>query len=132
MSTRSPNGPRSVVDTLTDLGRDVPELFRGEIRLFKAEMAESGTRLTQAAIGVVSGLLIATVALLVLVQALVLGLAEHMPGWLASVVVGVLLAAIALVLVLRGKRDLRPEALLPTRTMDAVKKDKRMVEEKVT
>jgi len=130
MATRPDESPK-LTDTLTALGQDVPRLLRSEIGLLKAEVAASASRLAQATGGIVAGLLIGAVALLVVVQALVLALALHMPGWLASTIVGVLLAAVALVLLLKGRRDIAPEALLPSRTIEAVKKDKAMVEEKL-
>ena len=123
---------RSIGDTLASLGHDIPELLRSELRLLKAEAAESGSRAAQAGIGAVAGLLVGTVALLVLVQALVLALAQYMPGWLASTIVGLLLAGIALVMVLRSKRDLKPEALLPDRSIESVSRDKNMIKEKMS
>jgi hypothetical protein len=45
----------------------------------------------------VAGLLVATCALLVLLQALVIALADHMPASVASLIVGIVVAVIAFV-----------------------------------
>ena len=121
---------RSVTGLMSDLIADASTLFRQEIRLAQAEGTE---KITQAAIGAVAilgGLLVATCALLVLLQALVIALSEYMAPALAALVVGVVVALIAFVMIWQGKRNLSPDKLMPQRTMQSLRDDKDMVMEK--
>ena len=127
--TNNAGSDRSVLAVLSDLGRDVPELLRREIELFKTELSEKLSQATHAGAGMVAGLMLGTAALLVVLQALVLGLAEFMPAWLASAVVGVLVGLVGLVMVLKGQRDMRIGRLVPERTVQSLKEDKRTIEE---
>src|SRR3546814_2539349 len=57
--------------------------------------------------------------LLILLQALVLGLSNHMPDWVAALLVGGVLAIIAFVLIHQGAKNLKPGNLIPERTLRA-------------
>ena len=121
---------RSVTGLMSDLIADASTLFRQEIRLAQAEGTE---KITQAAIGAVAilgGLLVATCALLVLLQALVIALSQYMAPALAALVVGVVVALIAFVMIWQGKRNLSADKLMPQRTMQSLRDDKDMVMEK--
>ena len=122
---------RSVTGLMSDLIADASTLFRQEIRLAQAEGTE---KITQAAIGAVAilgGLLVATCALLVLLQALVIALSQYMASALAALVVGVVVVAlIAFAMIWQGKRNLSADKLMPQRTMQSLRDDKDMVMEK--
>ena len=105
-------------------------LVRQELRLAQAEGSE---KISNAVIGVAAilgGLLIAACALLILLQALVIALANHMPDWLAALVVGVAVAIVAFIAIWQGRRNLSMEKLAPRRTMRTVRESTEMVMEK--
>jgi uncharacterized membrane protein YqjE len=109
----------SLGQLVTDLVSDVGLLVRQELRLAQAEVSE---KLEQAQIGVyavVTGLLVAFCALLILLQAVVIALTKTMPAWAASLSVGVVLALIALVLIRQGAKNLKARNLIPERTLRA-------------
>lgn len=115
---------------LADLLNGVTTLVRQELRLAQAEGSE---KLTSAAIGVaaiLAGLLIANCALLILLQALVIALADYMPDWLAALVVGGVVAIVAFVAIWQGKRQLSADKLAPRRTIRTVRDSTEMVMEK--
>jgi uncharacterized membrane protein YfcA len=85
---------------------------------------------TTGLIAIVAGLLVATCALLILLQALVIALADHMPASVASLIVGIVVAVIAFVMIWQGQRNLSAERLAPKRTMRSLRQDSRMVMEK--
>jgi hypothetical protein len=68
---------------------------------------------------VVTGLLVAFCALLILLQAVVTALAKTMPLWLASLSVGLVLALIALLLIRHGRNNLKAKNLIPERSLRA-------------
>ncbi len=121
----------SLKTLLQDLISEVSELIRQELRLAQAEAAEKVSRAQYGVIAIAAGLLSAFCALLILLQALVIGLAEIMPAWAASLCVGGLMALAAVFLVRRGQSGLSPANLVPERTLDSVRRDKDLIMEKV-
>jgi uncharacterized membrane protein YqjE len=109
----------SVGELLRGLMTDVTLLLRQELRLAQAEVSEKLEQAQSGVYAVVTGLLVAFCALLILLQALVIALSNVMPAWAASLVVGVVLALIALILIRIGSRNLRPSNLIPERTLRA-------------
>jgi len=125
-------GSRSLLTIVTEILGDIPRLVRKEAELLRAELAEKAAQAGDAGMGIAIGLLLMSVALLIVLQALVLALAEAMPAWLASVIVGAIVAAIGLIMVHRGRRDLKSVGLLPQRTIDSLNDDKEILKEIVT
>jgi drug/metabolite transporter (DMT)-like permease len=123
---------QSVRALFADLINSVTTLVRQELRLVQAEGSEKVSQATTGAVAVLAGLLVATCALLILLQALVIALAEftEMPASLASLIVGLVLAVIAFVLIRQGQSNLSPDKLTPERTMRTLRDDKDMVMEK--
>jgi Putative Actinobacterial Holin-X, holin superfamily III len=105
------------------LTEQISRLVRDEARLAQAEVTQKAKRLGTGA-GLFGGAgLFAFLGLAVLVAAAVLALALVLPGWLAALVVAVVLLAVAGVLALVGKRDVQKgtppvptEAIASTRT----------------
>ena len=74
---------------LRELVDDTTQLFRQELRLAQAEVKQSIRQAQANVVLVVAGLMLAFCALLILLEAIVMGLATAMPGWLASIIVAV-------------------------------------------
>src|SRR3546814_6523354 len=87
---------------------DIGLLIRQERRLAQAETAEKLEQAQNGIYAVITGLLLAFCGLLILLQALVLGLSNHMPDWVAALLVGGVLAIIAFVLIHQGAKNLKP------------------------
>lgn len=121
-----PPDPRnaSTAQLLGDLSDQVTRLVRDEIRLAQAEVTGKAKRL-----GVGAGLfggagLVALLGLNALITAAILGLAAAIPGWLAAIIIAVVLFVVAGVLALIGKKDVQSAAPpLPTETIESVKTD---------
>jgi LPXTG-motif cell wall-anchored protein len=65
--------------------------------------------------------------------AIVYGLIETgMDPWLSALIVGLVIVAIGVVLLLRGRESLKPENLAPQRTVETLKEDKAWVQEQIT
>ena len=116
---------------LRDLITEVSELIRQELRLAQAETAAKVSRAQYAVFAIAAGLMAAFCALLILLQALIIGLSEVMPAWAASLAVGGLLALAAFFLFRHGQSGLSPANLVPERTLDSVRRDKDLVMEKM-
>ena len=123
--------PRPTGTLLTDAINQLTRLVRGEVALAKAEVAQN---IKNAGLGVallVGAVVLVFVALNVLVLALVAALSAIMPAGWASLLVGVVLLAVAGLLAMRGLNALKPENIAPSRTLANVQADAQAIKENV-
>ena len=121
---------RSLKDLLSDLSGSITTLFRKEIQLARAETSEKITQSMVALGAIAGGAILALRALIVLLQALVIAIAEMgVPPALASLIVGLVVAAIAYFMIHKGTNDLKASSLAPDRTMDSLRRDAQLVKE---
>ena len=114
----------STGELLAAFSEQAGELVRQELRLAQAEMKQKGRGLG-AGIGMLGGSgALAVYGIGVLLAAAVLGLATAMPGWLAALIVGAVLLAVAGIAALIGKSRIT-EAVPPSpeRTISNAQKD---------
>ena len=123
---------RSLKDLFADLSNSITTLFRKEIQLVRAETSEKVTQVGVALGSIAGGAILALAALIVLLQALVIGLTEvGVPAGWASLIVGLIVAVIAYVLIHKGTSDLKASHLAPSRTLDSLKRDAQVAKEQV-
>jgi hypothetical protein len=121
---------RSLKELLGDLTDNITTLFRQEIQLARAETSEKITQVGVAIGAIAGGAILALAALIVLLQALVIGLTEAgLPAGWAALIVGAVVAVIAYVLIHKGTNDLKASNLAPDRTMQSLKRDAQVVKE---
>jgi hypothetical protein len=126
--TPAVNEPESTVSLLQRLMGELSTLFRQEMSLAISEISRS---LSSAKTGVAS---IATsgavlfAAVLLLLEALVLGLAEVMRPWLAALIVGLVVGIVGYVMLQAGKKKLEPSALKPVQTQESLRRDKELLQ----
>ena len=96
---------RSVGELLRDLASDSATLIRQELVLARTEAHDKLQQTITASVELVVGSLLAFAALIVLLDALVYGL-TGLERWLAALIVGGVVAAIAFLLVRKGRRSL--------------------------
>ncbi|MFE5908947.1 phage holin family protein [Streptomyces wedmorensis] len=119
-----------VGDLVSRASRQISELVREEIRLAQAEMTRKGRRL-----GVGGGLfggagLVGFLAAQALVGGLIAALALLLPVWASALVIAALLAAVAAVTAVAGKKQIaRAGAPVPEQTIDSVKADMAEIKE---
>ena len=98
--------------------RDGVELVRKEVQLAKLETNEKISQLTSGLVFVIVGARLMVVALGFLAEALVEGLAALIGSeGLAALLVGAIVAIVGIILILKGKSNLSPENLKPSRTL---------------
>ena len=121
---------RSLKELLSDLTHSVTTLFRKEVELARAEISEKISQAGVAAGALAAGGILALAALIVLLQALVIALAElGLAPALSALIVGGVVAVIAFALIYKGMSDLKASSLAPTRTVEALRRDAHMVKE---
>jgi tetrahydromethanopterin S-methyltransferase subunit C len=115
---------RSLLELLTEVPLLVRELVAGEIELLKQEMIRKLKALGAGA-GLIVGAVIVLLGVLgVLLTAAISALSLVMPGWLAALLVAVVLLIVAVILGLIGYRVLKKGIPpLPNETIAGLKKD---------
>jgi uncharacterized membrane protein YqjE len=104
------------------------DLARKELALFRTEMSESVRTIAMGLIMVVAAAVFAILSLIWLTQALVDWLATRVGSHaLAALIVGGVLALIAIGLGLYGRSAMAKTSLAPTRTVQSVQRDKEVL-----
>jgi hypothetical protein len=110
-----------LIGQLTD---QLSRLVRDEVRLAQAEVTQKAKRLGMGAGLFGAAGVVALLGVGALVTAAILGLATVMPGWLAAILVAIVLFVVAGLLALVGKKDVDQAAPpLPTETIASVQAD---------
>jgi uncharacterized membrane protein YqjE len=114
----------SVAELVKDLTRDVSQLVREEIALARVEMTEKGKQ-AGVGVGMLSGAAAFALAALGGTMATMIILLDLvMPLWLAALITTAVYGAVAAVLAMRGREELKEAgAPVPERARDSVKED---------
>jgi hypothetical protein len=115
---------RSLGELLAELSRETSVLVRKEVELATTEMsAKLKTAGTHAAV-IAAGGALAHAGLLVLLAALVIGLADlGVPAWLSALIVALAVMLAGYVLVNQGLTKMRRTSLTPVQTMETLKEN---------
>jgi MFS family permease len=115
---------RSIGELFKDLSSETSTLIRQEMALARAELTEKGKEAGKGA-GLFGGAgVVALLAAGALTAAIILLLDKAMVSWLAALIVAVVYAAVAAVLALRGREEIKQAAPpVPEQTVDSVKED---------
>ena len=122
----------SVPGLIKSLADDVTHLFAQEIALAKTEVASAVKDIKAGVLSLAVGLGVLFAGFIVLLGAAVAGLSLFMETWLAGLNVGGVVALIGLALLLKAKKSLDPDAMVPNRTIDSLKRDEAMVRRTVS
>ena len=122
---------RPTAELLRDLSEQTSTLIRKEIELAKVELTAKGKKAATGA-GMFGGAsLFGVFAFGALTACLILALATFLAGWLAALIVSVVYAAIAGVLALRGRTQVKQATPpLPEQAVDSTKEDLEWVKAK--
>lgn len=124
---------RSFTALVSDLTREVTDLLRNEVELAKVEIAGKVNQAENGLIAVAIGGAVLFAGLLVLLQAVIVGLQDLFnwtAPWLSPLIVGSIVAIVGVVMLQKGRKNLQAENLAPRRTADSLKRDKEFVKEK--
>lgn len=135
--TRTMSQPAAVRDAsvpglIRSLADDVTRLFAQEVALAKTEVSSAVKDIKAGMVSLAIGVGILFAGVFVLLFAAVDALALVVAPWLAGLIVGGVVAVVGVVLLMKAKKALNPEAMVPNRTIDSLKKDEEMVRRTVT
>jgi uncharacterized membrane protein YqjE len=115
---------QSIGELVKDLASETSTLVRQEIDLATAEMAERGKRMGRGAGMLGAATLVGLLAAGALTACLIAALDKAMATWLAALIVTVVFGAIAAVLAMTGRKQIREAAPpVPEQAIDSVKED---------
>lgn len=128
----SPTQERSTAELVKELSEQISVLVRDELKLAQLEMIRKGKR---AGIGIGmlgGGGLVALYGLGCLIACMIIAISGVLAAWLAALIVGAALLAVAGVVALMGKRRLQQATPpVPEETVSSVKTDVEEVRERV-
>ena len=118
--------------SLSDVIADLSDLFQKEMRLARAEMSAKISTKLQAGVWMGAAGVLGLIAVLVLVEALVFGIASFGIAlhW-SCLIVAAVLGAVAAAAFFKGRANAQEE-LSPTRTINQIKQDIATTKEKLS
>lgn len=122
---------RTPVSQLRLIADDMALLVNQEVSLAKQELDLKVSQAIYGVVMIVAGTLAAFIAIWVLVQALIEGVATQMPSWAAALIVGGIFAVAALIFIRSGSNRLAPDNLKPHHTINSVTRTARTIKENV-
>ncbi len=130
MSTVEPKQPeRSLGELIGDLGRDLSTLVRQEIELGREEISAEVSKAGRAGAAFGAAAVVAFFAAFALVLAAGWALAALLPTGLAFLIVGLVLGAVAAVLGVRGREQVKTIKPKPENTIETLKEDAQWLKE---
>ena len=114
---------RSVGELFAELSREMTTLMRQEVHLAKTEVSQKASQIGKDIGFLAVGGAVAYAGFLALLAALILVLAIFLPGWLAALVVGLVVAGVGSFLVQKGLTDLKQIDPAPRQTVETLKED---------
>jgi len=115
---------RSVAELVQRLSKQTSTLIRQEMRLAQAELVEKGRHAGKGA-GMFGGAgLVALYGVGALIDAAIIGLGTALEPWLAALIVGAILLAVAGILALTGRKQVEQATpATPQRAIESVQRD---------
>ncbi len=125
---------KSIAALLADLSRETIDLVRQEMALARAEVTRSIQSTRTGLASMAGGAVVALGGFLVLLLAVVNGLAMFLPPdmapWLSPLIVGAVVLFIGWLMLKGGESKLHADSLKPRRTMESLRRDGALVQEK--
>src|SRR5207253_2453142 len=133
---------RSLGDLFSELATETSTLVRQEVALAQVELTQKATKVGKEVGFLVVGGAVGYAALLVILAAAVIGLAQIISSvsgwtyvtsaWIASAIVGAVVAGVAYMLVTNAIAKLKNTDLAPRKTIESVKEDAQWIKDQVS
>jgi uncharacterized membrane protein YqjE len=119
----TPQTQRSVPEVLQDIVGNLQDIIRSEFRLAKTELKEEAAKAVTPAATFGVGVVFAFYGIGFLLLASVYGLSTVMAGWLAALLVGAILAVIAIALMSSSGKKLKRLNPTPDKTIQSLEEN---------
>jgi hypothetical protein len=120
----APQDNRSLAELVAELSRETSQLVRKEVELATTEMTMKARQASVHVAATAAGGALVHAGLLVLLAAVVIGLAQlGVTPWLSATIVALLAFAVGYMLINKGVTALKGTSVAPTRAIESVKED---------
>jgi nucleoside permease NupC len=132
--------PNSIGSLLKDLRDETTHLLRQEVALAKTELSEKASHFVSNGIQIAIGGFVAYAGAIVLLFGLAdlvstilvrVGLDPDVAKWLSRAVLGIVVALIGYGMVMKAKKAMSAESLVPEKTLQTLKDDKQWAQQKL-
>ena len=130
--TQTVKEERSLGELFSTLATETGTLVRQEVALAQSEITRKAARVgTQVGYLVVGGA-IGYAALLAIIAAIIIGVANFIPLWASALAVGLVTGAIAAFLIMSALKKLRETDVTPRQTVESIKEDAKWLKDQVS
>jgi hypothetical protein len=119
----TPQTQRSVPEVLQDIVSNLQDIIRSEFRLAKTEIKEEASKAVKPATTFGVGLVSGVYGIGFMLLAAVCGLSTVMPAWLAALLVGMILAIVAVAFISSGREKLKRTNLSPDKAIKSLEEN---------
>ncbi len=123
---------RSLGDLFSELAAETGTLVRQEVALAQTELTQKATTVGKNVGFLAVGGAVGYAALLAVLAAVILGLANFVPAWAAALIVGAAVGIVAYLLISSGLKALQETNLIPTQTVETLKEDAEWMKNQVS
>ena len=123
---------RSLGELFSELAAETGTLVRQEVALAQAEVTAKATRVGKNVGYLAVGGAVGYAAVLSLLAGVVLGLSYFMPAWIAAVLVGLLVGAVAFFVISSALEELKNTNLKPEESVESIKEDAQWLKNQVS
>lgn len=122
---------RTLGELFSGLAGETGNLVRQEVALAQTELTQKATLVGKNVGFLVVGGAVGYAALLAILAAVIIGLANFVPAWVSALIVGAIVAIVAFVLISSALNALKNTNLTPTQTVDSIKEDAKWLKNQV-
>jgi uncharacterized membrane protein YqjE len=127
----APQMQRSVPEILEDIASNLTEIVQAEFRLAKTELKEGAEKVAGPGAALGAGVVLGLYGLGFLLLAAVYALSLVVAGWLATLIVGGVLAVAAGILVSAGRTKLKRLNFAPNKTIRTLEEDMQWAKQQI-
>ncbi len=123
---------RSLGELFSELAAETGTLVRQEVALAQAEVTAKATRVGKNVGYLAIGGAVGYAAMLSILAGVVLGLSYFMPAWIAAVLVGLVVGAVAFFVISSALEELKNTNLKPEESVESIKEDAQWLKNQVS
>lgn len=127
-----PKEERSLGELFSELAGETGMLVRQEVALAQAELTQKAVDVGKNVGFLVAGGAVAYAALLAIIAAVIVGLANFIPLWLSALIVGILIGIAAYVLISSALKALKNTELTPVQSVESLEEDAQWLKNQVS
>lgn len=123
---------RSLGELFSELASETSTLVRQEVALAQTELTQKATKVGKNVGFLVVGGAVGYAALLAIIAAVIIGLANFIPAWASALIVGVVVGIVAYLLISSALAALKKTDLTPRNTVETLKEDAQWLKNQVS